>query len=158
MKKKSEKYFEKAVEEAVRGMKNDHGGPFGAVIVKDGEIIASAHNEVISSNDPTAHAEVLAIRKASKKLSRFDLSDCTIYSTCEPCPMCLSAIHWAKIRDLHYGCSQNDAAEIGFDDKFIYDVIRGTATKKQVISVQEHREECLELFKMWDMKQNKTQY
>ena len=158
MKKKPEKYFEKAMEEAVTGMKNDHGGPFGAVIVKDGKIIASAHNEVISSNDPTDHAEILAIRRASEKLSRFDLSDCTIYSTCEPCPMCFSAIHWAKIRDLHYGCNHHDAAEIGFDDKFIYDVIRGTAEEKQVSSVQEHRKECLELFKMWEQKQNKTQY
>ena len=158
MKNRSEEYFEKAMEEAANGMKHDHGGPFGAVIVKDGEIISSAHNEVISSNDPTAHAEVLAIRRASKKLSRFDLSDCTIYSTCEPCPMCFSAIHWAKIKKLHYGCDHNDAAQIGFDDKFIYDVIRGISTEKQVKSIQEHREQCMELFKIWELKQNKVEY
>lgn len=158
MNNRSGKYFKKAIEEAETGMALGHGGPFGAVIVRDGEIIASAHNEVISSHDPTAHAEVLAIRKASEKLSRFDLSDCTIYSTCEPCPMCFAAIHWAKIRTLIYGCDHIDAAGIGFDDKFIYDVIRGTSEKKQLISIQDHRDECLGLFTTWEQKQDKIQY
>ncbi len=158
MNKRSEEYFRKAIEEGRKGMELGHGGPFGAVIVLDGEIISSAHNEVISSFDPTAHAEVTAIRRASKKLSRFDLSDCTIYSTCEPCPMCFSAIHWAKIKKMHYGCDHNDAAQIGFDDKFIYDVIRGNSKIKQVKSIQEHRDQCMELFKIWELKQNKVQY
>lgn len=158
MKNESDKYFDKAIEEARRGMELNEGGPFGAVIVKDGEIIASAHNEVTGSNDPTAHAEILAIRRASEKLSRFDLSDCIIYSTCEPCPMCFAAIHWAKIKYLHYGCDNRDAAEIGFDDKFIYDVIRGVSDKKKVNTVQEHREECLTLFELWGKKQDRIQY
>lgn len=158
MKKRPGKYFDKAIEEAKTGMKLNEGGPFGAVIVRDGEIIASAHNEVIGSNDPTAHAEILAIRRASEKLSRFDLSDCTIYSTCEPCPMCFAAIHWAKIEDLHYGCDNRDAAKIGFDDKFIYDVIRGVSNYQKVNSVQEHKEKCLLLFEMWEEKKDKVQY
>lgn len=158
MEKGSEKYFDIAIEEAKSGIDSDEGGPFGAVIVKDGEIIASAHNEVIKTNDPTAHAEILAIRRASEKLSRFDLSDCTIYSTCEPCPMCFSAIHWAKIKNLHYGCDNRDAAEIGFDDKFIYDVIRGISEDQKVKSVQEHKEKCLILFEIWGDKQDKVQY
>jgi len=158
MENESKFFFARAINEAISGMELNDGGPFGAVIVKDGKIIASAHNEVISTNDPTAHAEVLAIRRASEKLSRFDLSDCTIYSTCEPCPMCFSAIHWAKIKDLHYGCGHLDAAEIGFDDKFIYDVIRGTSKREQVSSIQEHREECIVLFRMWEKKQDRVQY
>jgi len=158
MSNESEIYFSRAIEEAVSGMENNEGGPFGAVVVREGVIIASAHNEVIKTSDPTAHAEILAIRRASRFLSRFDLSDCTIYSTCEPCPMCFSAIHWAKIKYLHYGCSHTDAAEIGFDDKFIYDVIRGKSVKEQVRSVQEHREECLALFRTWEKKQDKVQY
>lgn len=159
MKRDSLYYFNKAVEEAEAGMSSGHGGPFGAVIAgPDGEIIASAHNEVIHTHDPTAHAEILAIRRASEKLSRFDLSDCTIYSTCEPCPMCFSAIHWAKIRSLRYGCDHHDAARIGFDDKFIYDVIREETTVRQVEAVQEHREECLELFTAWENKEDKVPY
>ncbi len=158
MKTESEKYFNIAIEEAKKGMDSNEGGPFGAVIVKDGEIIATAHNEVIGSNDPTAHAEVLAIRRASEKLGRFDLSGCTIYSTCEPCPMCFSAIHWAKIETLYYGCDNKDAAEIGFDDKFIYDVIRGISTEERVSIHQEHRKKCLRLFKHWETKKDKVRY
>jgi len=128
------------------------------IVVANNRIIARAHNQVELLNDPTAHAEILAIRRASKKLSRFDLSGCIIYSTCEPCPMCFAAIHWAKIRSLRYGCDHHDAAEIGFDDKFIYDVIRGEAEEFQVESVQEHRDRCLALFRAWESKQDKVQY
>ena len=131
MNKKKNEFFNIAILEAEDGMKNNDGGPFGAVVVMDGKIIAQAHNEVISSNDPTAHAEIIAIRRASKKLGRFDLSDCELYSTCEPCPMCFSAIHWAKIKTLYFGCNNRDAAKIGFDDKFIYDVIRGNSVKRK---------------------------
>lgn len=147
-----------AAKEALKGLRKNHGGPFGAVIIQNNKIISKAHNEVIKNNDPTAHAEILAIRKASKKLKRFDLSDCEIYSTCEPCPMCFAAIHWAKIRSLYYGCSKEDAANIGFDDKFIYEVIKEIANKKQVTKVQTSREECLKLFKEWENKKDKTQY
>lgn len=158
MKKREEDYMKIAIKEADKGMDSGDGGPFGAVIVKDGEIISVAHNEVIGSNDPTAHAEVLAIRRASEKLGRFDLSDCEIYSTCEPCPMCFSAIHWAKIKKLYYGCDNRDAAKIGFDDKFIYDVIRGKENDSTLESVQTDRDECIRLFNTWEQKTDKVPY
>jgi len=147
-----------AVKEAFEGLKKNDGGPFGAVIVKNGKIIAKSHNQVIKTNDPTAHAEVVALRKASARLKRFDLSDCEMYSSCEPCPMCFSAIHWAKMKKLFYGCTKEDAAKIGFDDKFIYDVIKGVSKKKQVKIMQIDREECLRPFKRWESKEEKVQY
>ncbi|MCL2711564.1 MAG: nucleoside deaminase, partial [Planctomycetaceae bacterium] len=113
-------FMQIAVEAARKGMAAGMGGPFGAVVVRDGEVVAVAHNEVLGTNDPTAHAEIVAIRKATATLGRFDLSDCTLYSTCEPCPMCLSAIHWAGIRTLYFGADRHDAAGGGFDDEFIY--------------------------------------
>ena len=152
------KYMEAAITEAFNGLKKDDGGPFGAVIVRKGKVIAKSHNLVIRTNDPTAHAEVAAIRKASAKLNRFDLSDCEIYSSCEPCPMCLSAIHWAKMKQLYYGCTKEDAANIGFDDQFIYDVIKGISKKKQVNIQQIDRKECLKPMKEWKLKENKVQY
>jgi len=145
-----------AVEEAFKALEENSGGPFGAVIVKNGEIIAKGHNEVIGSNDPTAHAEVMAIRKASKKLGRFDLSDCEIYSSCEPCPMCLSAIYWANIKKLYFGCTKEDAEEIGFKDKEIYDILKGE--KSNLESVNVDREECLKAFKKWVSKEDKVPY
>lgn len=152
------KYMKIANEEAIRGVKKGDGGPFGAVIVRKGKIIARGHNEVIKTNDPTAHAEVVAIRKACKRLKRFDISDCEIYSTTEPCPMCFSVIHWAKMKNLFYGCSRRDAAKIGFDDKFIYDVIMGKAIKKQVASKQINRKECLPAHNLWTKKTDKVPY
>ena len=152
------KFMKAAVREGRKGLENGDGGPFGAVIVRNGEIIASAHNEVIRTSDPTAHAEINAIRKASALLKRFDLSDCEIYTTCEPCPMCFAAIHWAKMTRMYYGCDRKDAAEIGFDDNFIYQVIMGRADKIQVSSEQLGRADCLALFKSWTEIENKTQY
>ena len=147
-----------AIEEALKGMQGDEGGPFGAVIVRNGEIISTSHNEVVKTNDPTAHAEVVAIRKASSLLGRFDLSDCEIYSSCEPCPMCFAAIHWAKIKKLYYGSTRFDAASIDFDDQYIYDVINGIATELQVEVVQIDREDSLEPFKEWKLKMDRVQY
>lgn len=147
-----------AIEEARKGMKNNEGGPFGAAVVRNGKIIAKGRNLVIKTNDPTAHAEIIAIRRATAKLKRFDLSDCEIYSSCEPCPMCFSAIHWAKIRKLYFGCTRNDAAKIGFDDKFIYDVIQGKAAKKQVKTMRLNHKDCLNLFKKWQDKNDKKLY
>ena len=152
------KYMKEAINEAFTGMRNGDGGPFGAVIVKDGKIIARGHNMVIKTNDPTAHAEVTCIREASKLLGRFDLSDCEIYSSCEPCPMCFAAIHWAKMKSLYYGASRFDAAAIDFDDQYIYDVINKTATKEQVEIHTIDCKECLEPFKEWSQKTDKTQY
>jgi len=152
------KFIKIAIEEARKGMRSNEGGSFGAVIVRNGKIIARGHNLVIKTNDPTAHAEIVALRRASKKLKRFDLSDCEIYSSCEPCPMCFSAIHWAKMKKLYFGCTRDDAAKIGFDDKFIYDVIQGKAAKKQVKAVHLDRKDCLNLFKEWQNKNDKKQY
>lgn len=151
-------YIREAIEEGRTGMKSRHGGPFGAVIVHNGSIIARAHNEVLSSNDPTAHAEILAIRRASAKLGRFDLSDCEIYSSCEPCPMCFAAIHWAKFRSLYFACTRFDAAEIGFDDEYIYRVIRGEADQLQVESKQLDREQGLSLFSEFEHLEGKSLY
>jgi guanine deaminase len=152
------KYMQAAVEEAFKGMRKGDGGPFGAVIVKDGEIIARAHNEVLITNDPTMHAEINAIRKATKKLGRFDLSDCEIYSSCEPCPMCFAAIHWAKMKSLYYGASRFDAADIGFDDQYIYDVINQKADHEQVHTHTIDCEHCQEPFKEWAEMENKKAY
>ena len=152
------KFMKLAIDQALLGMENNDGGPFGAIIVQNGEIISFAHNEVVKTNDPTAHAEVVAIRKASSKLSRFDLSDCEIYSSCEPCPMCFAAIHWAKIKKLYYGSTREDAANINFDDKYIYDVIKGTAKELQVEVLQINREESLEPFKKWKLKMDRVEY
>jgi len=111
-----EDYMQLAIEEASKGLKKKHGGPFGAVIVKDGKVIARAHNTVLKNNNPTQHAEINAISNASKKLKRFDLSECTIYVTVEPCPMCLSAIHWAKITTVVFGATVKDAHKCGFNE------------------------------------------
>jgi guanine deaminase len=147
-----------AIREARRGMEHNEGGPFGAVVVRGGQVVARAHNRVIKTHDPTAHAEILAIRRASKKLGRFDLSDCAIYSTCEPCPMCLAAIYWAKIRRLYYGCTKEDAARIRFDDRHIYGVLKGTVKRPRLKSVRIDRDDCLGLFRTWVKKRNRVQY
>ena len=153
-----DKFMKEAVEEALKGVRENHGGAFGAVIVKNGEIISKAHNEVIKNNDPTDHAEMMAIREASKKLERFDLSDCELYTSCEPCPMCFAAIHWAKIKKVYYGCTREDAASIGFDDNYIYDVIKGVAKEKKVVLEQMGRDLGLKAFKQWEIKEDKVQY
>lgn len=150
--------MKEAVEEAFLGMRQGDGGPFGAVIVLNGEIIARAHNEVLKTNDPTMHAEVNAIRKATKKLGRFDLSDCEIYSSCEPCPMCFAAIHWAKMKKLYYGASRYDAAAIDFDDQYIYDVINKKATTEQVEVEVMECVLCQGPLNEWGEKNDKTQY
>jgi guanine deaminase len=125
-----------AIEEAFCGMRTNSGGPFGAVIVKDGKIIARGHNEVTGTNDPTAHAEITVIRKASAALGRFDLSGCDIYSSCEPCPMCFSAIFWSRISRLCFASTREDAGKIGFDDKLLYDILAGKAENTQFETVR----------------------
>ncbi|MCP4134795.1 MAG: nucleoside deaminase [bacterium] len=155
---KEKDFMKIAIEEASKGLRNNEGGPFGAVIVKDGVVIAQAHNEVVKLHDPTAHAEILAIRKASSKLKNFELEDCEIYSTCEPCPMCFAAIHWARIRKLYYGCNREDAGSIGFDDDFIYNVLEGKAKRSWFEMDSIGREECLKLFEEWQKKEDKTRY
>jgi len=147
-----------AVEAARKGMSSNMGGPFGAVIVRDNEIIAVAHNEVLGTNDPTAHAEIVAIRRATEKLKRFDLSDCSIYSTCEPCPMCLSAIHWAGIKELYFGADRHDSTIGGFDDELIYQLMDGTADSPLLHPVIINRKECADLFNEWNAKTDRVMY
>jgi guanine deaminase len=152
------KFMRAAVKEAFIGVKKGHGGPFGAVITRKNKIIAKSHNMVTSLNDPTAHAEVIAIRRASKKLGRFNLSDCEIYSTCEPCPMCLSAIHWARIGKLYYGCTREDAERIGFDDNLLYLLLKGEKVNSPMKKEKTCREECLAVFMKWSAKKDKIPY
>ena len=140
------KYMKRAKEVADKGIKEKEGGPFGAVIIdKQGKIIATGNNQVLSSKDPTAHAEITAIRKACEELNTYDLSDYILYTSCEPCPMCLSAIIWANIKEVYYGCTKEDAAEIGFRDEAIYDFIKGK--DKTLINLKQmDREECIKTF------------
>ena len=153
------KFMKAAVDEARVGVKRGDGGPFGAVIVKDGEIVACSHNQVLSTNDPTMHAEVSAIREACAKLGRFDLSDCELYTTCMPCPMCLGAIIWAKIPKYYYGAVDSDAAAVGFDDKVIYDYIRdGCKNNDTLASVETDAKECRVLFEEWASKEDREMY
>ncbi len=147
-----------AVREAFKGMTDNEGGPFGAVIVKDGRVIAKGHNLVVKAKDPTAHAEIVAIQRASKKLKRFDLSDCEIYSTCEPCPMCMAAIYWAKIRSIYNGCTKEDAEKIGFADRAIDAAIKGKLTGRKLKMIPIERESCLKLFAGWNQKPDKVPY
>ncbi len=151
-------FMKKAALEAGEGVARGEGGPFGAVIVRNGAIVASAHNTVILSADPTAHAEMNAIRAAAQKLGRFELDDCELYTSCEPCPMCLAAVHWARIPRLYYGCTADDAANAGFDDRFIYDVIRGETGERRVEMSQTGREECLSAFELWKNKKDRVRY
>lgn len=134
------------------------GGPFGAVIVKDGKIISTGTNRVTAKNDPTAHAEVNAIRKAARKLGTFDLAGCDIYTSCEPCPMCLGAIYWAHIDKIFYGNTKKDAADIGFDDSFIYDELKLDYADRKVKIVQLLPEKAIEAFEKWNNKSDKIEY
>lgn len=147
-----------AIEEAKKGVASRDGGPFGAVIVKGGVVIARGHNRVVSTHDPTAHAEVVAIREASALLERFDLSDCELYTTCEPCPMCYSAAHWAKIKKLYYGATRQDAADIGFDDQYLYEVLAQERINEQMAEEQLGRDSCLEVFKAYEEDAERTAY
>lgn len=147
-----------ALREATNGVMKGHGGPFGAVIVSEGKIISSAHNEVVRKNDPTAHAEILAIRKAAKKLKNFNLEGCVLYSTCEPCPMCLSAILWARIKKLIYVCSRHDAQNIGFDDSKFYYYLYNQNEFNAIITDQKDYEECYQLFEFYKSLKNKILY
>lgn len=134
------------------------GGPFGAVIVKDGELISEGTNRVTSSNDPTAHAEVLAIREACRKLGVFHLAGSEIYTSCEPCPMCLGAIYWARLDRIYFAGAAADAAEIGFDDSFIYRELTKAAAKRKIPMIQMQREEALAAFRAWKAKPDKIIY
>lgn len=134
------------------------GGPFGAVIVRDGKLIASGTNRVVPNNDPTAHAEVVAIRNACRELETFDLSGCTVYTSCEPCPMCLSALYWAGVERICYANTKRDAAAISFDDSYIYDQLRLDYDRRTIHCEHFMRDEALEAFRKWNEKLDKVEY
>lgn len=151
-------FMARAIQLAEKGMENGSGGPFGAVVVKDGKIVGEGYNNVLSKNDPTAHAEILAIREACKNLKSFQLEDCTIYTSCEPCPMCLGAIYWARLQKVYYACTQEDAAEIAFDDQHIYEEMEKNPADRKIKFKSFMRNEALPLFKKWKSKPDKTTY
>jgi guanine deaminase len=134
------------------------GGPFGAVIVKDGEVVAASANKVVPSNDPTAHAEVSAIRLACQKMNTYNLEGCVIYTSCEPCPMCLGAIYWARLNKIYYANTKADAAHINFDDQFIYEELDRPMNERKLPVEQLLRDEALEAFRMWEKNESKTHY
>ena len=152
------KFMREAIRLAEDGMNSDSGGPFGAVVVKNGEIIARGFNRVTSDNDPTAHAEVIAIREACKKLGTFQLDDCEIYTSCEPCPMCIGAIYWARPRKVYYACTREDAAAANFDDQFIYDELELKIDERKVSFENMIRDEGRHVFQKWMLKADKTEY
>jgi guanine deaminase len=147
-----------AIELSEFNVKQGQGGPFGAVIVKDGMVIARSANRVVQTNDPTAHAEVSVIRMACQELDTYNLAGCEIYTSCEPCPMCLGAIYWARIDKIHYANTKADAAKIGFDDHFIYDELEQPMDKRKLPFVQLMRDDALKAFTLWNEAENKTDY
>ncbi|RYG02263.1 MAG: nucleoside deaminase [Chitinophagaceae bacterium] len=158
MKELRQKFMQMAVELARKGMEDGTGGPFGCVVVKDGEIIATGSNAVTSTNDPTAHAEVVAIRKACEVLGTHQLAGCELYTSCEPCPMCLGAIYWARPDKVFYACTRDDAAIAGFDDRFIYSELEMPNSERKIPMEQIGRTSSLEVFESWSDKEDKRGY
>lgn len=154
----NKEFMQVAIDTAIDNIKINNGGPFGAVIVKDGKLIAKSPNTVTTSNDPTAHAEINAIRLACKELNIFDLSGCEIYSSCEPCPMCLSAIYWARISKVYYAADRFDAMDAGFDDSFIYNEIFLSDGERSIYMENIMKKEGESPFDLWKEAENKTQY
>ena len=150
-------FMKKAIDLSIQNIK-DSGGPFGCVIVKDNNIIAEGVNRVTFNNDPTAHAEIVAIRNACNKLNTFNLEGCELYSSCEPCPMCLSAIYWSHVDKVYYGNSRDDAAKIQFDDKFIYDELLLNMEERKIPISQISRDEAIKAFNLWENEENKIKY
>ncbi len=147
-----------AIKLSTESVTEHNGGPFGCVIVKDGKIIARGFNQVTQNNDPTAHAEIVAIREACKALNSFQLADCDIYSSCEPCPMCLGAIYWARPKKVYYANTRQDAAAIGFDDDFIYRELKTNISERELPFEQLMKEEAQKAFRLWAQKEDKKEY
>ena len=158
MTEQDKEFMRRAIELAQNGIEKSTGGPFGAVIVKDGKIVGEGCNQVTSTNDPTAHAEVVAIRNACKNLESFQLTDCTIYTSCEPCPMCLGAIYWARPAQIFFACTREDAADVGFDDQFIYEEIELPIENRHIKSINFLHDEGLKVFQNWVKMTDKTKY
>ena len=150
-------FMKRAIELSIESV-NKGGGPFGCVIVKNGKIVSEGSNKVTSTNDPTAHGEIVAIRNACKKLNNFNLKGNELYSTCEPCPMCLSAIYWARIDKIYYANTRKDAQKIDFDDSLIYSEFQKDIDKRKIPMVQMMRNEALKAFELWDKKTDKVKY
>jgi len=150
-------FMKRAIELSIKSV-NNGGGPFGCVIVKDEKIISEGSNKVTSSNDPTAHGEIVAIREACKSINNFSLNGCELYSTCEPCPMCLAAIYWARIDKVYYANTRKDAQKIGFDDSLIYSEFQKNIDKRKIPMIQMLRNEALKAFELWDKKIDKVKY
>lgn len=158
MTEQDKEFMRRAIELAQDGIDANDGGPFGAIIVKDGRIIGEGCNRVTSTNDPTAHAEIVAIREACRNLNSFQLEGCLIYTSCEPCPMCLGAIYWARPARMYFACTREDAAGVGFDDDFIYEEIERPIEERRIESINFLREEGLTVFENWANKPDKTEY
>ena len=150
--------MQRAISLAIESVREGKGGPFAALVVKDGEILAEGTNQVTSTNDPTAHAEMLAIREACRKLGHFELKGCEIYTTCEPCPMCLGAIYWARPERVYFGGTAADATKIGFDDSLIYRQIRAPVSRRRIPMIRLMREQALEAFRVWENQKDKIPY
>lgn len=153
-----QKFLERAIQLSREAIQSGRGGPFGCVVVRDGVIIGEGSNEVTTKNDPTAHAEVVAIRNACQALNSFQLTGCDIYTSCEPCPMCLGAIYWARPRRVIYANTKDDAAAIQFDDSFIYHEIEKPGTERQIIFVHQPHEGAMEVFREWSLMPEKLRY
>ncbi|MCC9135653.1 nucleoside deaminase [Pontibacter silvestris] len=153
-----EQFMREAIRLSIEKMQAGFGGPFGAIVVRNGEIVARGFNNVTSSNDPTAHAEVDAIRKACETLQKHQLDDCELYTSCEPCPMCLGAIYWTRFRKVYYGNTKQDAAAIGFDDQFIYEEIEKPLPKRSIPMEQMLPEEAIAAFQKWNSNPDKQEY
>ena len=149
--------MKRAIELSIESV-NKGGGPFGSVIIKDNKIISEGYNKVTTNNDPTAHGEIVAIREACKKLKNFNLSDCELYSTCEPCPMCLSAIYWSRINKIYYANTREDARKIDFDDSSIYSELQKNIKERKILMIQMMRNEAMKAFELWDKKTDKVKY
>ena len=158
MNSSEKKFMSEAIKLAKENLKSNNGGPFGAIIVKNGKIIGRGVNTVTTDSDPTAHAEINAIRNACKNLNTFQLDDCEIYSSCEPCPMCLGAIYWAHIKKLYFAGSKNDASDAGFDDSFIYEELELPITLRKIPTEQIMHNEAKKIFKTWKEMDFKIEY
>ena len=151
-------FLQQAIDLAIDNTQSGAGGPFGAIICQDQKVIAACSNIVTCSNDPTAHAEITAIRTACQYLNSFQLTDCTLYSSCEPCPMCLGAIYWARLKQVYFACNRFDAAQAGFDDSFIYDEIAVIPEKRSINMQQLELDQAMQPFIAWQEQENKILY
>jgi guanine deaminase len=155
---REEKFMSEAIALSRKSIQGNEGGPFGCIVVKGEKVVGRGNNKVTSTNDPTAHAEVVAIRDACRNLDTFQLEDCEIYTTCEPCPMCLGAIYWARPKRVYYANNREDAAEIGFDDSMIYEEFGVDLDKRRIPILSLGREEALQVFREWKQKEDKVGY